>query len=60
MEILCNYLKEKSTDLNEYKKVYLAYYWVSNNFEYDVDNYFAVTDSDCNPSTLFAIKKTVC
>ena len=57
MEIFCNYLKEKSTDFNEYQKVYLAYYWVSNNIEYDVDNFFAGRDSDCNPSTLFASKK---
>ena len=60
LEIFCNYLKEKSTELNEYQKVYLAYYWVSNNIKYDVVNFFAGTDSDCNPSTLFTSKKTVC
>ena len=53
------YISEKSSDLNDEQKVYLAHYWITRKISYDHDGLNAGT-SRVEPSQFFSYKKTVC
>jgi hypothetical protein len=59
LQVFCDYLNEKGSDLKEDQKVYLAYYWVKHNIVYDYksrdDGTYTVL-----PHLVFPKRKTIC
>ena len=60
LEQFCNYLNEKSGNLDDNQKVYLTYYWVANNIKYDAYKFLNNMSPDCEPSSFFETRLTVC
>ena len=55
----CEYLSQNALNLKEDQKVYLAYYWITQNIEYDLFGAISnIYESD--PEVFFPNKRTVC
>ena len=59
LEQFCDFLSEKASNLKDEQKVYLVYYWITQNIKYDYDGYYAGI-YECNPEKFFQSKTTVC
>ena len=55
----CEFLAEKSSDLKDELKVYLAYYWVTHNIVYDYEGLNS-GNPIVEPDLFFSSKKTIC
>ena len=59
LQVFCDYLNEKGSNLKEDQKVYLAYYWVTYNIVYDYEGREKGT-VDTAPPLVFQKRKTIC
>ena len=60
LESLKNIIKEKAKDLSKKEKAYIAFLWISQNIEYDIENLKLGKSIDCTPIGVFKNGKTVC
>jgi len=60
LEVFKKFLSENTLNLEDDQKVYLAYYWITSNIEYDYDGYYGRSIIETNPTTFFQKRKTVC
>jgi len=60
LEVFKKFLSKNTLNLEDDQKVYLAYYWITSNIEYDNDVYSGSSIIDTNPTTFFQKRKTVC
>ena len=60
LAVFKNFLSENTNNLEDDQKVFLAYYWITSNIEYDFDAYYGTGPRETTPSRFFQSRKTVC
>ena len=59
LDEFCNYLSENGSNLKDEQKVYLAYYWVTQNIVYDYEG-LSAGNAITDPNKFFSKKSTIC
>jgi len=60
LKVFKKFLSENTLNLEDDQKVYLAYYWITSNTEYDLDGYYGRSIIETSPTKFFQKRKTVC